>query len=451
MFNLNFNYDPSALRRKTRSLEIQILIKPHRSARGEVRRKMKPPADLLSQTTVFPEASSVTLDYNDSMPIPQPDRALTTPLTTFLISLVIVLCFLSCAANAYILLLSRWIRGVYGTVLRLTFGLAAADCWTSLVMGVSFIVFTTPLLNNFKFENCVMLFLELFRMGSIFTSILHLLMMAVNHYQSIGVQQVARGRLSGRLLTMLMLVSWVLPPFIFFVGFWTIPGQGFATLASMGYTNDVISNNDTNMTVLIVCDHGFMRSMTYRSIIYILLLLPVIVMIGLYLCMLHTLYLLERQFVRQNRRSRSVQLKQKMLLTIIIMIGSFLMGWVPSGTWLLLTAKESSYNIPIMRNKQLLFAVSFLVNFLMILKFLVNPIIYALRIPEIHEAFKQPFSKNRHSVVASALHSYASKATRPTTLGPGSQRLLPQESSIPSRRSDFLSEIEDGGLQTSRV
>lgn len=63
------------------------------------------------------------------------------------------------------------------------------------------------------------------------------------------------------------------------------------------------------------------------------------------------------------------------------MVGSYLLGWVPACLFYLMTSHywyEQFRQMPLM-----LIIGNFCVNFLLIAKFLLNPLIYAVRVPEI--------------------------------------------------------------------
>lgn len=120
----------------------------------------------------------------------------------------------------------------------------------------------------------------------------------------------------------------------------------------------------------------------------------------LYLRMLRLLSSLREQFSGDSRRNKAIKRKRKALTTTVFMVGSFLLGWVPACLFYLMTSHywhEQFRRIPVV-----LITGNFCVNFLLIAKFLLNPLIYAVRVPEIkallwkHGLVRQ-FSRRRSS------------------------------------------------------
>ncbi len=90
-----------------------------------------------------------------------------------------------------------------------------------------------------------------------------------------------------------------------------------------------------------------------------------------------------------NARSRSfLRRRTRTMLTSILIAGTFLIGCVPNTIWFDLTCGSCRFPAATIRhrNPQLFYHVGIIANFLFILKGVMNPLIYALWVPDIARA-----------------------------------------------------------------
>lgn len=147
----------------------------------------------------------------------------------YIVPVLIVLAGASALLNGTILMLHYCVRRPLSTTLKLTFGLAAADLATSTILTFNFIVNSfLPVVYEINVAGaCLMIALEALRLGSIFTSILHLLLLTVNHYMAIAYAATYKRKLSSRIVAVLMVAFWALPSLSYLVGFSVVPGRKF--------------------------------------------------------------------------------------------------------------------------------------------------------------------------------------------------------------------------------
>lgn len=118
------------------------------------------------------------------------DAAETRKITRILLYMYAVpalwaLCFIAALANFYILIGASFLTRRVTNVLWVTFSLATADLWASIVIAVGLLINSyLPIVKGIKFTSCIGLSLEAFRLGSVMSSVLHLLLLAMVHHMA---------------------------------------------------------------------------------------------------------------------------------------------------------------------------------------------------------------------------------------------------------------------------
>lgn len=120
-----------------------------------------------------------------------------------------------------------------------------------------------------------------------------------------------------------------------------------------------------------------------------LIVLPLICMGILYHRMVHILQQTQKRFKMNRAKSYTVSKKRRAMRTTLLILGSFLIAWIPSSIQFLLTSRQFYETLWSPKRINLLIILSSVINMLMSLKLLFNPLIYALRIPEIMEALRR--------------------------------------------------------------
>lgn len=144
---------------------------------------------------------------------------------------LLVFCAFSVLANALILASLRWIRRPLSPTLHISLSLAGADMFTSLVIGIGLIVNSLlPQVFSIQIDKCSQLVIEALRMGGMYTSIGHLLTLAVNHYLGIKKPLHYPSLMTTRNITVIVLALWIIPPSSFAIYFSLLEQDGFAII-----------------------------------------------------------------------------------------------------------------------------------------------------------------------------------------------------------------------------
>ncbi|OUC48314.1 putative 7 transmembrane receptor [Trichinella nativa] len=283
----------------------------------------------------------------------------------------VAICILVMVANLCVLVTLRWLHTKLTPTLRLTVSLAISDVWTSTVVAVS-MVFNSYLVvvMHVPVSTCVALTFEGIRMGGLLTGCFHLLALSVNHYLLIVKPFLYPKLLSSRRTIVVIVLLWLVPPTVMLTFFASLEGQGYRS--EEGYCLNV----------------AFFHRLEFRLVIFLLICLLLVIMSVLYLLIFCMLNRLEKRFSKTRRsdpcsQQQQLSKKRKVLTTSLIIWGTFLLGWVPSSVIFVLTCATCPYPYSKSSAISVVFATSVLANFCILIKSLINPVIYAVRIPEI--------------------------------------------------------------------
>lgn len=182
---------------------------------------------------------------------------------------------------------------------------------------------------------------------------------------------------------------WILPAVLFFGIFSIIPNQAFQAEKC----------EDTQI----------LADVYFRCLIFGLLFAPLFILACLYTALIYLITNLGSGSLAKLQQMH-LRRRKRMIGTALLIVCSFLIAWLPGAIWYLLTCPKCplSYLELQYRNPRMLILISTMANLLMICKGLVNPVIYAWRIPELREAWHR-WRKNR-SDTWSQRTSYASTA-----------------------------------------
>ncbi|VDP22089.1 unnamed protein product [Soboliphyme baturini] len=291
----------------------------------------------------------------------------------------ITICLMVMVSNLFVLLPLMWVRYSPTATIRLTVSLAISDVWTSSVVAFS-LVYNSYLYAVYEFpvSACVALSLEAVRTGGLLTGCLHLLALAVNHYLLIA-YPFLYGRILNRRNTIAVIVLlWILPPLAFFVYFSSINDQGYRS-----------PSGDCDQVL-------FYHQLEFRLAISLLILLFIVIMSVFYVAVVVILAKSERRFAHSRAHADEKQLRRnrRTLVTTLIIVGTFLVGWMPVSMIFVLTCETCALPYSATSAHSLVFFTSVLANLCILLKSLVNPIVYAVRIPEIQNALRKFLRRN---------------------------------------------------------
>uniref|UniRef100_A0A915JUU7 G-protein coupled receptors family 1 profile domain-containing protein n=1 Tax=Romanomermis culicivorax TaxID=13658 RepID=A0A915JUU7_ROMCU len=330
------------------------------------------------------------------------------------------LCFL---INAGVLCLIPYVKGRWNAVVKLTFSLALTDVFTTAAMSFS-LVHNSYLYFVFGIETnaCVALTSEAARMGGFFAGLLHLVVLAVNHFVSIRYPFLYPHLLSPSRVKKLIRLMWILPVSCFLLLFSSIPGQAF--LSPGGKCQRL----------------AFAYKLEYRVIVTSFILLLMSITVILYIFIYVTLHHVEQRsnslsgfivngaivtdtsrkfstaatIAGHQRQENLLNRKRGTLITSLLFAGTFFMGWFPTCLFFILTCDRCVYSFQ-KRTDSTVYVFGFLSAIFILTKTLLNPIIYAVRIPEIRRVLENAKQKISGDAVAVSGFKFSSPSPPGTT------------------------------------
>lgn len=323
------------------------------------------------------------------------------------VPVLIVICALAIAINLTVLLAIWLIRQPLSSALWLTASLTTADAWAALLLAVGLYLNSYA---AFFFEipaypwACIGLIIEGLRLASLLTAVLNLLVLAIGHYSATVVPTASR-RNSGqsqRNLYVVIALFWLGPMLGYFTFFTLTPGEAFRS-------ENCRSNQWT-------------YSYSFRLSVLIVMLAPLLGMISLYIRMVISLLRVDNQlYGRKGIGCVFLKRKLRTITTALLMIVTFLIGWLPPTLVFFLICPTCIYPYTEFSEKQprLFIGIAIVTNLLIILKSLVNPLIYGIRIPEIRKVYQSGWRKlmqyssdNNNKMLPMGLYGKTSKPRR---------------------------------------
>ena len=283
------------------------------------------------------------------------------------IPVMLFLCMVAALTNLTICLSARLVRRPLSPTLCFSVSLAGADAFAALLLGVGLLINSLlPQILGVSnvWDYCWALAFEALRLGGIISTAAHLLALALNHY--IGILRplhytrlVTRGR-----VLIAVPVLWVAPVVFFLVYFAAV--DAFTSCTSPPV---------------------FIAYHTFREVVAALFFVPLACMVVAYT---HIFIIVRQHQTGALRNHNATQLNKnvKAVVTTLLILGTYVFGWMPAVlNFILFCVDCSAGPMPLGRRPHL--ALNILVNTLIILKCLVNPIIYALRMTEIRIALRR--------------------------------------------------------------
>lgn len=283
------------------------------------------------------------------------------------VPVMLVACLTSMLFNLIIVESARWLRRSPSPTLCFSLSLSAANAYASLVVGVGLVVNSLlPTVYQVQSSICVSLSLEAFRLTGLIASVLHLLALAVNHYIGILRPLHYAATVTRRTVWLATAFMWLLPLALFLIYFSSVPGQGFQSAT---------------------CTSEFILWSTFRFTLSLLFFLPLVLMSFIYA----HIFILVRRHQQGAGLSAQVpgQLRKsvKAVHTTLLILGTYLLGWVPAVLFYVLTCLDCALPITSLPlDVRLTFGI--LTNSLVLLKSFADPVIYVVRMREIQDAFR---------------------------------------------------------------
>ncbi|XP_037780774.1 alpha-2Da adrenergic receptor-like [Penaeus monodon] len=213
-----------------------------------------------------------------------------------MLPVIIAFCVASGLVSCAVVSATPWVRRPMSPTVRLSLSLAAANTVFAASVSVALVVNSyLPSVHNISTGMCVGLTLEAVRMGSILVQILHLLVVALNHY--IGTLRPLHyaATMTPSILKVILVALWIIPMVGMVVGFASIPGQG--------YQSEGCQNN-----------HFYISGITFRIVWTALFFGPTLLIIIVYCHIFHLLkhrgpHLVSAEQRNQLRRNIKVKMK----------------------------------------------------------------------------------------------------------------------------------------------
>ncbi|RLU18879.1 hypothetical protein DMN91_009237, partial [Ooceraea biroi] len=249
--------------------------------------------------------------------------------------LLILFCIISIAINIKILMSIFWIKRPLSPTLHISLSLTGADAFSSTALGIGLIMNSfIPNGLGIKLEgmDCFLLALEAVRLGSVIITVFHLMALAINHYLGILKPLHYLSIMTYRNTTVLLVLLWVLP-----ISFFTLY---FNLIKDDGFQSEECKKITAGSTI-----RG-------RSL----------------------------ETLRNNTRQMAQNVKA--VQTTLYILGSFVIGWMPGVMIYVLVCDDCVFQFNLVSARAMFFIYT-VINGLIILKTLVNPIIYAARMHEI--------------------------------------------------------------------
>lgn len=308
------------------------------------------------------------------------------------IPVMLTACILSLLFNIVIVFSVRWVRKSLSPTLYLSLSLAVADAYASLVLGLGLVVNSLlPIvyeINMGPFNACFALVLEAFRLGGVVVAVLHLLALAINHYVGILRPLHYAATVTKRTVFWMIGAMWLLPVVFFLAYFSLVPEDGFQSRYCSSYE--------------------FLLRIPFRATVSVLFFVPLVLMSVMYM---HMFVVVKRhqRGVLQLPSSRQLHKSVKAIITTLLILGTYLLGWMPAVLYFILTCLDCL--VPFTQiHLWVRVPVGIFINSMIVIKSFVDPIIYVVRMPEIKGAMRNLYKTRCGFVAEEPDHKIQSKS-----------------------------------------
>ncbi|XP_049813918.1 trace amine-associated receptor 8a-like [Schistocerca nitens] len=303
---------------------------------------------------------------------------------------LLVLCMVSLSVNARVLVSVCWIRRPLSPTLHISLSLAGADLFASAALATGLMLNSLFKALHLQQDQCLQFTVEALRLTGIIAAVAHLLALAANHYLGILRPLHYPAIMTHRNTSACIALLWLLPAAFFFVYFSSVPGQGYQSPT---------------------CNYNFLLFCKFRATFSSLFFGPLLLMAIIYA---HIFVIVRRHQASRLRFSRAslrtthhhqhqhsnqqMARSVKAIRTTLLILGSYVVGLMPGVLVFVLVCADCPFPFPeTPRDKFRMFFIYTTVNFLIILKTLLNPIIYAARMQEIKAATRRMMASARRT------------------------------------------------------
>ncbi|GJQ78785.1 hypothetical protein Trydic_g2816 [Trypoxylus dichotomus] len=301
------------------------------------------------------------------------------------VPLLTIFCLVSLVINIKVLMAIHWLRRPISPTVNISLSLAAADAISSLFLGVHLLINSYIRQVHAIELPCYLAAytVEIYRLSGIIITVLHLLTLSINHWLGILKPMHYTSIMTTKKTSIIIFFLWLLPIVFFNCYFY--------------------SHRSSNVE----CDVAFISKFKFRIVFSLLFFIPLLFMVIFYT---HILLIVKAQREKwaalersgskrnktltksNNQQRRTMENNIKAIMTTLLILGSCLIGWMPSVTKFILVCSEGCRYTPedglkigIVPN----FMISYTSYFLLILKTMANPIIYSTRMAEVKEATRK--------------------------------------------------------------
>ncbi|XP_047469408.1 glucose-dependent insulinotropic receptor-like [Penaeus chinensis] len=323
--------------------------------------------------------NNATVDIDSKVSLPKP-KAINDPSSIFLPQVIIAFCVASGLVSCAVVSATPWVRRPMSPTVRLSLSLAAANTVFAASVSVALVVNSyLPSVHNISTGMCVRLTLEAVRMGSILVQILHLLVVALNHY--IGTLRPLHyaATMTPSILKVILVALWIIPRDQIRLNVISLRMVGmivaFASIPGQGYQSEGCQYN-----------HFYISGITFRIVWTALFFGPTLLIIIVYCHIFHLLKHRGPHLVSAEQRNQ-LRRNIKTVRTTALIVGTFVIGWSPAVVKFILVCEECVIH-PHDVDESVNIAMGATVNVIYCLKVFTDTFIYALRLRDIRKALQ---------------------------------------------------------------
>ncbi|CAL8107367.1 unnamed protein product [Orchesella dallaii] len=280
-----------------------------------------------------------------------------------IIPVMLFFCVLAVLVNLIIVISARWCRKPMSPTLYFSISLALADAYAAFILATGLVI-NSLLPYVVKYNGvpmCLSLVVEAFRQGGVLVTVSHLLALAMNHWIGIVRPLHYAATMTRRTAWIVIIFSWICPITVILIYFSSVYGEGFQSQGCKKY--------------------DFLTKRAYRTFFASCFFAPLILMSFIYI---HIFIIVRNHHTHRQRYQNTQQLKRnvKAVLTTMLVLGTYVIGWMPATLYSLIACSDCVYKPESLPNA-VRYSMGFIGNFLVILKTLVDPVIYAARMSDI--------------------------------------------------------------------
>ncbi|KAI6201346.1 G-PROTEIN-RECEP-F1-2 domain-containing protein [Aphelenchoides besseyi] len=285
--------------------------------------------------------------------------------------LMTIVAFFALIVNLYLLNCSRYLRKPISVNLRLCVSLTASNAFCGFFYMASNIInvlVPAALQSDGLISNCFAMLIEILKIATFFASVFTLLSLALNHYIGIVFPLKRHGGITPRTVRTVIFLAHLLPIAFYLILFTVVPG-GFRAEKAFAF----FSKNG--------CQGNIFRIFGVRVIIALPFILFVFMISFLYLHIVVHMYRKSSNdpILHNSKSLKKPATNRRLLITILLLVGSAVIGWLPTLLQFILVCRECIFQLPL---KQTFYigVISQLVN---VLKLLFDAFVYTQRLIEI--------------------------------------------------------------------